>query len=155
MYGAIGNPFENRLHPGRVPRLLALVGWIGARTRNADTPRLRAAVARRPPLRTLNLGRARAERTGVVRRSLLLVLVLAAALGGLAGAPAQAAPGFFVGVDEDAPLWGRSQLTTSVAGALGLKAIRVGRRVTSLEGSFTDTFGPLGVHVYVVEPTAG
>ncbi len=91
----------------------------------------------------------------MVRRSLLLVLVLAAALGGLAGAPAQAAPGFFVGVDEDAPLWGRSQLTTSVAGALGLKAIREGRRVTSLEGSFTDTFGPLGVHVYVVEPTAG
>ncbi len=40
-------------------------------------------------------------------------------------------------------------------GQASLAVLDEGRRVTSLEGSFTDTFGPLGVHVYVVEPTAG
>ncbi|MFN2467530.1 MAG: hypothetical protein ABR521_05285 [Gaiellaceae bacterium] len=58
-------------------------------------------------------------------RRLLLILALAALAGGALCSPSRAAPGFFVGVDEDSPLWGRAQLATSVSGALGVRAVRV------------------------------
>ena len=60
-------------------------------------------------------------------RGRLLVSTLAAAAGiALHAAPAPAATStFFVGTDEDAFVWGNSQLNTSIAHTLGLKAVRV------------------------------
>jgi hypothetical protein len=57
-------------------------------------------------------------------RHALGLAVACAALGATA-APAQAGPGFFVGVDEDAILWTDSQATASIARAAGVKAIRI------------------------------
>src|SRR5438552_9176667 len=57
-------------------------------------------------------------------RKLLVAAVLACA-GLCAHVGAAGAGGFVVGVDEDALKWGDPQLTTSVAEALGLQAIRI------------------------------
>ncbi len=52
--------------------------------------------------------------------------LLVAVLAGLAlASPASAGTGLFVGLDEDAVKWGRSQLTSSVAQALGVSAVRI------------------------------
>ena len=57
----------------------------------------------------------------------LVVATIAVAIGlGLHATPAGAATqSFFVGADEDAFVWGNSQLNSSIARTLGLKAIRV------------------------------
>jgi hypothetical protein len=66
---------------------------------------------------------------GVVNRFLGRILVAAlvvAAASALRAMPAvAAAPSFFVGADEDAFVWGNSQLNASIARTLGLKAVRI------------------------------
>jgi hypothetical protein len=58
-------------------------------------------------------------------RPCLLALAVAALLGAAAPAGAGAGTGLFVGVDEDAFLWGAPQPAASIARALGLKAIHI------------------------------
>src|SRR5581483_11787577 len=55
----------------------------------------------------------------------LLVAAIVACLGVFAHAATASAGDFVVGVDEDALQWGNPELTTSVAEALGLQAIRI------------------------------
>jgi hypothetical protein len=56
----------------------------------------------------------------------LLAITLAALAAGLrTGAAHAASPSFFVGTDEDAFVWGNSQLNASIARTLGLKAARI------------------------------
>jgi hypothetical protein len=55
----------------------------------------------------------------------VLVLSLVALAAASSATSAHAGQGFFVGVDEDSILWRDSQLTASVARAVGVKAIRV------------------------------
>ena len=57
----------------------------------------------------------------------LLVVASAVAVAFALGAgpvPAATTP-FFVGADEDALVWGNSQLNASIARTLGLKAVRI------------------------------
>src|SRR5712692_10193170 len=58
-------------------------------------------------------------------RRCLLALAVTALLGAAAPAAAGAGTGLFVGVDEDAFLWGAPQPAASIARALGLKAIHI------------------------------
>src|SRR5437868_13453606 len=55
----------------------------------------------------------------------ILVAAVAACLAVSVHAAAAAAGGFFVGVDEGQAEWANPQLTTSVAAALGVQAVRI------------------------------
>lgn len=65
---------------------------------------------------------------GFVRKRglLLALLALFGAFAGASAAPASAAaPGFFVGVDDDAAKWGRATAVGEIGTDLGLKALRM------------------------------
>jgi hypothetical protein len=83
-----------------------------------------AGTQRLPPLLPL----AAADEVVVIRfwrRSLVVATVIAVGAA-FHAVPAQAAgPGFIVGADEDAFVWGNSQLNGSIARTLGLKAVRI------------------------------
>jgi hypothetical protein len=69
-------------------------------------------------------------RLGSALFALVAAAALAAAVHGASASSARAAspgaaPAFFVGVDEDAFLWGNAQQNTSIARTLGLKSVRV------------------------------
>lgn len=56
---------------------------------------------------------------------ILTLLALTVLLGPVGLSSSTPGRTFFVGVDEDSPKWGRSKSATTVAAALGLKAIRI------------------------------
>jgi hypothetical protein len=58
-------------------------------------------------------------------RLLVLVAVLGAFAAASAAPASAAAPGFFVGVDDDAAKWGRAQAVGEIANDLGLKSLRM------------------------------
>src|SRR5438552_11498140 len=77
---------------------------------------------------------------GVARlRRRLLLAVVAACLGTGVFAGAAGADGFLVGVDENALQTGDPQLTTSIAEALGVQAIRIAVPWTPGETALSGT----------------